>query len=107
FVIPPDITYTLDRQGSVRILEAVAEGRRITTQVALPQGRLREDVARIPTTLPADVMPEIQGPGLEHRSTIVGPNTALAVRGTEVSLRDQAPFTPEAVSLTGRAVYYN
>ena len=49
----------------------------------------------------------IEEAGVEYDSTIRSPNAALAVRGTLVSLYDQPPFAPEAVSLTGRAVFRN
>jgi hypothetical protein len=38
---------------------------------------------------------------------IRSPSSTLAVRGTKVSLYDQRPFRPEAVSLTGRAEFGN
>jgi hypothetical protein len=44
---------------------------------------------------------------MDHDSTIHSPGSALAVRGTKVSLYDQAPFKPEAISLTGVAQFRN
>ena len=46
---------------------------------------------------------DIEGAGLEHQSSIISPSSTLAVRGTNVSLFDQPPFKPEAISYTGRA----
>src|SRR5207237_494997 len=48
---------------------------------------------------------DLEGGGLEHQSVLRSPNATLAVRGTRVSLYDQRPFTPQAVSLTGRAQF--
>ena len=49
----------------------------------------------------------IEEAGLEHDTVIRSPNSALALRGTKVSLFEQPGFAPEAISLTGRAVYTN
>jgi hypothetical protein len=43
--------------------------------------------------------------GIECDTSVRTPNTTLAVRGTDVSIFDQAPFLPEARSLTGRAEF--
>jgi hypothetical protein len=47
----------------------------------------------------------VEGAGAEHESTISTPGGGLVVRGTVVSMYDQPPFLPEAVSYTGRAVF--
>jgi FecR protein len=90
FTIPPGQTVTLDRSGACKLLRAVMEAGRVTTDVGLEHGRIRYD---------------LEAPGVEARSTIRSPNSTLAVRGTKVSLYDQRPFPPEAVSLTGRAEF--
>jgi hypothetical protein len=90
FTIPPGQTVTLDRSGVCKVLRAVMDAGRVTTDVGLEHGRLRYDV---------------EAAGLEARSTIRSPNSTLAVRGTKVSLYDQRPFPPEAISLTGRAEF--
>jgi hypothetical protein len=92
-VIPPDQTFTLDRLGTVRVEEAARNGNKITTDLIMKYGRTHY---------------EIQAAGLEHEASIISPSSTLAVRGTTVSLFDQPPFNPEAISYTGRAAFtYN
>jgi hypothetical protein len=92
-VIPPDQTFTLDRLGTVRVQDAARNGNKITTDLIMKYGRTHYS---------------IQAAGLEHEASIISPSSTLAVRGTTVSLFDQPPFTPEAVSYTGRAAFtYN
>ncbi len=114
FVIPPDQTFTLDRLGTTKVLQAVYDGQKIKTDVAMQTGRVRLDVAPMGAAskkVLADANEtnpyQIEEAGVRHDSTIRSPNSALAVRGTKVSLYDQPPFTPEAVSLTGRAQFEN
>jgi hypothetical protein len=87
-VIPPDQEFTLDRLGTIRVQDALREGNKVTTHLIMPYGRTHYD---------------IESAGLEHESTITSPSSTLAVRGTNVVLYDQAPFTPYAISNTGRA----
>lgn len=89
-LIPPDQTITLDRLGTVKILQAMREKGIVKTNVGMPYGRTRYD---------------IEEAGIEHQSTLSTPGTTLAIRGTKVSVYDQPPFAPQAVSLTGRAEY--
>jgi hypothetical protein len=113
FVIPPDQTYTLDRLGSTKVARAVFDGKKVKTDVGLEKGRIRYDLVRgaakekAPPPEEQDLSLLIEEAGVEYDSTIRSPNAALAVRGTLVSLYDQPPFAPEAVSLTGRAVFRN
>jgi hypothetical protein len=113
FVIPPDQTYTLDRLGSTKVARAVFKGKKVTTDVGLQKGRIRYDLVRGAARernapkADQDLASQIEEAGVEYDSTIRSPNAALAVRGTLVSLYDQAPFPPEAVSLTGRAMFRN
>src|SRR5436305_11957901 len=90
FVIPPDQTITLDRLGTVKVLQAVNDGGKLKTNLGMRYGRTRYD---------------IEAGGREHESTITSPSSTLAVRGTKVSVYDQRPFPAEAVSLTGRAEF--
>src|SRR5437763_1541300 len=90
FTIPPDQTITLDRLGTVKVLQAVLENGKLKTKLGMRYGRTRYD---------------IEAAGREHESTISSPSSTLAVRGTKVSLYDQRPFAPQAVSLTGRAQF--
>jgi hypothetical protein len=90
FTIPPAQTVTLDRLGTVKLVQAVNDNGKIKTNLGMRYGRTRYDV---------------EAAGIEHESSISSPSTTLAVRGTKVSLYDQPPFRPEAVSLTGRAVF--
>jgi hypothetical protein len=108
FFIPPDQTFCLDSDGAVCVLSAVAEGKKVLTGMGLENGRLRVDVARpIPSAQPATQPIQIEESGLAHDAYIRSPHSALALRGTEVSLFEQDGFDPEAISLTGRAVYMN
>lgn len=90
FVIPPDQRITLDRFGTITVLQAVQSGGRIVTDLGMKYGRMEY---------------KIEAAGLEHRSTVKTPNSTLGVRGTTVQVYDQRPFAPQAVSLTGRAQY--
>lgn len=89
FTIPPDQTIALDRLGTVKLLTAIKEkGGKIKTELGMKYGRTRYD---------------IEEAGLQHDAVLRSPSATLAVRGTKVSLFEQRPFKPEAVSLTGRA----
>ncbi|MDB5292926.1 MAG: hypothetical protein JWL69_4167 [Phycisphaerales bacterium] len=90
--IPPDQTMVLDRLGTVKIAEAIRTGNKVKTDMIMKYGRTRYD---------------IETAGAEHESTIRSPSSTLAVRGTDVSLYDQPPFTPVAESYHGRAVFRN
>jgi hypothetical protein len=91
FTIPPDQTITIDRLTTIKVLQAVRDTKGVTTtDLGMPGGRMRYDIEK------GDV---------EHRSTVHAPDSTLAIRGTQVSLYDQPPFAPEAVSLTGRAQF--
>ncbi|HSI34804.1 MAG TPA: hypothetical protein VK986_14550 [Tepidisphaeraceae bacterium] len=90
--MPPDQTFTIDRLGVIKVLKALQESGKITTDLAMQYGRTRYDIEQA---------------GVEHAATIRSPNGTLALRGTRVSLFDQPPYAPVATSLTGRAVYAN
>lgn len=90
FTIPPDQTITLDRLGTVKVLRAIEENGTIKTDLGMKYGRTRYDIA---------------AGGRQHEAQIRSPSSTLAVRGTKVSLYDQRPFVPQAVSLTGRAQF--
>ncbi|MFI5382459.1 MAG: FecR domain-containing protein, partial [Tepidisphaerales bacterium] len=92
FEIPPDQTVTLDRLGTVKLIEAIKSSGKVKTDLGMQYGRVRYD---------------IEAAGLGHDSTIHSPGATLAVRGTKVSLYDQPPFKPQAVSLTGVARFKN
>jgi len=92
FEIPPDQTVTLDRLGTVKLIEAIQKQNTVKTDLGMKYGRVRYDV---------------EAAGLAHDSNIHSPGSALAVRGTRVSLYDQPPFAPQATSLTGRAAFRN
>src|SRR5688572_15933960 len=90
FVIPPDHTITLDRLGTVKVLQAVNDNGVIRTQMGMKYGRTRYD---------------IEAGGREHESTITSPSNTLAVRGTQFSAYDQRPFPAQGVSLQGRVQF--
>jgi hypothetical protein len=74
--------------GTVKILRANFENGKIFTDLGMKYGRTRYD---------------IETAGHEYDAKVHSPSAVMAIRGTTVSLYDQPPFTPEAVSLTGRA----
>lgn len=86
--IPPDQSFTLDRLGTVKVLQALKDGNKLKTDMLMKYGRTKYSV---------------EAAGLEHEGTIASPSGTLAVRGTVVSMYDQPPFVPEAVSYTGQA----
>jgi hypothetical protein len=88
--IPPDQTFIIDRLGVMKVAEAVRSGNQVRTDLIMKYGRTQY---------------AIEAAGAQHESTIRSPSSTLAVRGTVVSLYDQAPFTTEARSFTGRAVF--
>jgi hypothetical protein len=91
FTVGTDQVYRVDRLTVVKVLRANlgADGT-IKTDVGMEYGRVSKDV---------------DAPVRPHDDTIVTPSSTLAVRGTRVSLYDQPPYEPEAVSLTGAAVF--
>lgn len=88
--IPPDQAFTLDRLGTVRVAQALWNGKKAKTDLMMKYGRTKLVV---------------EGAGVEHESTISSPGGGLVVRGTVVSLYDQPPFVPEGMSYTGRAMF--
>ncbi len=90
FVIPPDQTITLDRLGTMKVLEAIQQQGKVTTDLGLKYGRARYDIEKA---------------GVEHASTIRSPGSTLAIRGTDVTYEDQAPWVPSATSIEGRAEF--
>jgi hypothetical protein len=86
FVIPPHQTITLDRLGVIKLLEAVQQNGKYTTDMGMKYGRTRYD---------------IEAPGVEHESTVRSPNGTLAVRDTDFAVDDERPFPPEAYRLSG------
>src|SRR5688500_132659 len=92
FQLPPEQVVTLDRLGTVKLVEAVRNAGGIKTDLGMRYGRVRYD---------------IEAAGVLHDATIHSPGSTLAVRGTQVSLTDTMPFPPVATSLTGKARYTN
>jgi hypothetical protein len=86
FVIPPDQVITLDRLGTVKVIQAIRSDKMVKTDLGMKYGRTRYD---------------IEAAGLDHQSTIHSPSATLAIRGTKVSLEDSLPFPAIARSLTG------
>jgi len=92
FTIPPGQTITLDRLGTIQLVQAVRDANKIKTDLGMKYGRTRYD---------------IEAAGMDHDATIHSPGATLSIRGTKVSLYDQPPFDPEARSLTGHALFGN
>jgi len=86
--IPPDQSFTLDRLGTMKVLQALRDGNKLKTDMVMKYGRTKYSV---------------EAAGLEHEGTIASPSGTLAVRGTVVALYDQPPFVPQAISYTGPA----
>jgi len=93
FTVGTDQVFRVDRLTAVKVLRASL----------LPDGTIKTDVGMTYGRVSKDV----DAASRPHSDTIVTPSSTLAVRGTRVSLYDQPPFAPEAVSLTGSAVYTN
>ncbi len=100
FLIPADEAFCLDSQGAITLDQAVMDARHAKTRMGLEHGRLREDLSHAAPV-------QIEQAGIEHDTVIQSPNSALALRGTKVSLFEQASFAPVAVSLTGQATFTN
>ncbi len=100
FLIPADEAFCLDSQGEITVRQAVIDRRAAKTRINLDHGRLREDLSHAAPV-------QIQEAGLEHDTVIQSPDSALALRGTKVSLFEQPSFDPVAVSLTGQAIFTN
>src|SRR5687768_9228839 len=92
FTVGDDQTITLDRLGTVTVLQAFQTQGKATTDLGLKYGRTRYD---------------IKDTDLQHESTIRSPGSTLAIRGTDVVYEDQAPWVPQAVSREGRAEFRN
>jgi hypothetical protein len=90
FSIGPDQTFALDRLGAIQILRANFESGKVFTDLGMKYGRTRYD---------------IESAEREHDTKVRSPSSVLAVRGTKVSIYDQPPFAPRAVSLVGRAEF--
>jgi hypothetical protein len=95
--IPKQQSFRLDSQGSMTLEQAVSESLTFKTQIDCHNGRVNAD-------LPPG---EINEEGTVHDVLMKAPNSALAIRGTKVSLFEQPSFEPIAVSLTGQAYFTN
>jgi len=90
FTVGTDQIYRVDRLTVVKVVRAsLLPNGIIKTDVGMTYGRVSKDVDQ---------------PDRPHLDTIIAPSSTLAVRGTRVSLYDQPPYEPEAVSLTGTAI---
>lgn len=90
FSIPPNQVITLDRLGAAKVLRANIQDGKFVTDVGMKYGRVRYDV---------------EAAERQYDVKLRCPSSTLAVRGTKVSLYDQPPFAPRAVSLRGRAEF--
>ena len=69
----PHQTLTLDRLGTMKLLEALAGDERLKTDVGMQYGRVRYAV---------------EAAGMEHESIIRSPSNALAIRGSDVEVTE-------------------
>jgi hypothetical protein len=90
FTLPPNQTITLDRLGTIKVLQAIKQNQAYKTDVGMKYGRTRY---------------EVQAAGIEHESTVRTPNSTLAVRGTGVNVTDERPFPPQAFRYDGIAEF--
>lgn len=74
-VLPPDQIITVDRLTTLKILDAVKSDTGFHTDLGMKYGRVSYDV---------------EAAGLEHEAIIRAPSSALAVRGTNVLITDDA-----------------
>ncbi len=88
--IPPDQRLVLDRLGTVKLIEALRDGKKIKTDIGMKYGRVQY---------------EIEAAGLEHDAVIHSPGSSLAVRGTNVALFNQGFYPISAYSYTGHATF--
>ena len=86
FVVGNDETITLDRLGTVTVLQAIQNQGRAKTDLGMKYGRARYDIGET---------------DLQHESTIRSPGSTLALRGTDIVYEDQAPWVPTAISREG------
>jgi hypothetical protein len=92
FLIGKDEQITVDRLGEVTLLQAILNQGKAKTDLGMKYGRVRYD---------------IQDTDLQHDSKVRSPGSTLAIRGTDVTYEDQAPWVPTAISREGRAEFRN
>jgi hypothetical protein len=88
FTLPPNQTITLERLGTIKLLQAIKDNGKYTTDVGMKYGQTKY---------------EVQAAGIEHESTVRTPNSTLAVRGTNLIVTDERPFPPQAQHFEGIA----
>jgi hypothetical protein len=86
--MPPAQKLSLDRMTTVKLVELARTGDKIKSNIGMQYGRTQLNIEKS---------------GMVHDAKISTPSTTLALRGTNVSVYDQAPFAPTAISYTGRA----
>lgn len=91
-VISPAQTISVDRLSTLRLVQTDQAGPTQVTNLEMDYGRSRLD---------ADPSQ------FNYVAAVRTPSTRIALRGTRVSLFDQAPYPPQAVSLVGRAEFQN
>lgn len=94
FHLPPDQLVTLDRLGTLKLLDALNNDQKTqaTTELGMRYGRTRYQVEG--------------AQGVEHHATIRSPNATLAIRGTEdVTLTDQGIGPAIATSRRTRVTF--
>lgn len=90
FKIPPDQTISLDRLGTIKVLQAIRASGKFKTDVGMRYGRTRYD---------------IEAAGTEHEATIHSPAAILAVRGTSFGQYDQLPYPPQSYTLDNPVIH--
>lgn len=91
FVIPPEQTVTLDRLGTIKVLEAIRQhNQKVKTDLGMQYGRTRYDISAA---------------GFEYESKIYSPSLTLAVRGSWLTVQFDA-FNSYAMG-EGQLRFYN
>ena len=86
--IEPDQLVTLDRLGTLTVLEAVydEDKKKVTTNLGMLYGRVRYDV---------------QAAGIEHEAAVLTPGTLAAIRGTTTFVNSSGLFNTSTASYQG------
>jgi len=77
FTVPPDQVITLDRLGTIKVINAArSKDGKIATDLGMKYGRTRYQIEA--------------GGDVEHQTSISSPSAVLAVRGSDVTYNDDA-----------------
>jgi len=92
FIIDPDQHVTLDRLGTVKILNALKKKDHLDIDLGMKYGRTEY---------------EVEAGGVEHESAIHSPGATLAVRGTVAMLENDGLTPPRVVVIESREARFS